>query len=187
MRCPSLLRGQPAPSWTPAGLPVVVILRKRWRGGQQRPPSVPPTILPGVVGSQLGASWVAGDTIGAVAGAGVAAMIDSAIIDGLARDLGLAGAHELCELWRTDAPTKVVALDRSLDDGDSAQVARIAHGLKSASALVGASACARLCADIESHARDGRLDEARLRLAALADALRRESEELANYLALSAS
>lgn len=109
-------------------------------------------------------------------------MIDRAIIDALARDLGLEGAQELCELWRTDAPTRVLALAGSLEEGDTAQAGRIAHGLKSASALVGASTCAGLCADIERHARDGHLDRARLQLTALTDAFGRESGELAAYL-----
>lgn len=113
-------------------------------------------------------------------------MIDEAIIDGLARDLGPGGAVEVCEMWRTDSPAKLRAAGRFLEEGAAVQVARIAHGLKSASALVGATGSAQLCADIESQARDGRLDLARVRLDALADQLGRDSRDLAAYLASSA-
>lgn len=109
-------------------------------------------------------------------------MIDGAIVDGLARDIGPAGAKELCELWRTDSPSRLLAIGQSIEDGDAVQVARIAHGLKSASALVGAVGSAQLCADIEGHARDGRLDLTRTELAALTDELRQESCDLAAYV-----
>jgi len=49
---------------------------------------------------------------------------------------------------------------RVLHDGDASAVEHAAHTLKGASANVGASALADVCADIERHARQAQLEDA---------------------------
>jgi HPt (histidine-containing phosphotransfer) domain-containing protein len=113
-------------------------------------------------------------------------MIEKVTIDGLVRDLGLDAALELFELWCTNSPVRLDAAGSALDEGDAAQLARIAHTLKSASAVVGAAGSAQLCAEIERSARQGELDLVRLGLHALSEEFARESRDLAAYLAASA-
>jgi two-component system sensor histidine kinase BarA len=59
----------------------------------------------------------------------------------------------------------VSGLESGMVAGDALAVARACHKLKSSSAILGADALAARCAELESIARTGRLDEAALALA----------------------
>jgi len=86
--------------------------------------------------------------------------LDGAALESL-RELG--GDDFLAEVIDTflaDVGTLVSTLRRALDEGDAAEVRRMAHTLKSNGATLGATEFAELCRALEQQAKDGRLEDA---------------------------
>ena len=88
-------------------------------------------------------------------------VLDPHVIASL-RELDEPGApgllEELVDIFLSDAPTRVAALEEALAAGDSPQLERVAHALKSSCGNLGAKTLADLCRQIESNGRQGRLD-----------------------------
>jgi CheY-like chemotaxis protein/HPt (histidine-containing phosphotransfer) domain-containing protein len=81
--------------------------------------------------------------------AGDAAVLDPVMVDNL---LGLGGDEllgHLVELFRSESATRVAELHEGLD-GDGEALSRSAHGLRGASANLGATGLAALCATLET-------------------------------------
>jgi signal transduction histidine kinase/ligand-binding sensor domain-containing protein/CheY-like chemotaxis protein len=114
--------------------------------------------------------WLGAGAAAAVdPGAGHAAaprepMLDSAILDAL-RALPRSGAKDMLshvgELYLLDSRTLVASIERALEAGNSAELARAAHAWRSYNGNVGAQGLARLCRDLEENARLGNLSAAR--------------------------
>ena len=68
--------------------------------------------------------------------------------------------HEVIDLFLTDTPRILQALDASLSRGDGSSAARAAHMLKGSAANFDAPAVCQLARAVETHAREGRLDAA---------------------------
>ncbi|MBI1381820.1 MAG: hypothetical protein GC161_12120 [Planctomycetaceae bacterium] len=66
--------------------------------------------------------------------------------------------EELVDIFLSDAPTRVAALEEALAAGDGAQLERVAHSLKSSCGNLGAKTLAELCRQIEANGRQGRLE-----------------------------
>jgi CheY-like chemotaxis protein len=90
--------------------------------------------------------------------------LDSAILDAL-RALPRSGAKDMLshvgELYLLDSRTLVASIERALEAGNSAELARAAHAWRSYNGNVGAQGLARLCRDLEENARLGNLSAAR--------------------------
>ena len=85
--------------------------------------------------------------------------LDGAALESL-RELG--GDEFLAEVIDTflaDIETLLATLRRALDEGDAAEVRRVAHTLKSNGATLGATEFAELCRALEKQAKDGRLED----------------------------
>jgi PAS domain S-box-containing protein len=85
---------------------------------------------------------------------------DGAALENL-RELG--GDEFLAEVIDTfvaDAPTLLETLRRSLEEGETEELRRSAHTLKSNGATLGAEPFAELCRELEQRAKDGRLGDA---------------------------
>jgi len=67
--------------------------------------------------------------------------------------------HELIDLFQEDVPTLLAILKTALDASDAPQVMMEAHQLKGALSNMGLVRFADLVAGIESHARDGQLEQ----------------------------
>jgi PAS domain S-box-containing protein len=88
------------------------------------------------------------------------AALDVAALESL-RELG--GDDFLAEVIDTflaDVGTLLATLRRALDEGDAAEVRRMAHSLKSNGATLGATEFAELCRALEQQAKDGHLEDA---------------------------
>jgi PAS domain S-box-containing protein len=88
------------------------------------------------------------------------AHLDGAAIASL-RELG--GDDFLAEVIDTflaDVGTLLATLRRALDEGDAAEVRRMAHSLKSNGATLGATEFAELCRALEQQAKEGHLEDA---------------------------
>jgi PAS domain S-box-containing protein len=86
--------------------------------------------------------------------------LDGAALESL-RELG--GDDFLAEVIDTflaDVGTLLATLRQALDEGDAAEVRRMAHTLKSNGATLGATEFAELCRELEQQAKDGRLEDA---------------------------
>jgi HPt (histidine-containing phosphotransfer) domain-containing protein len=86
--------------------------------------------------------------------------LDGAALESL-RELG--GDDFLAEVIDTflaDVGTLLATLRRALDEGDAAEVRRMAHTLKSNGATLGATEFAEHCRALEQQAKDGRLEDA---------------------------
>jgi HPt (histidine-containing phosphotransfer) domain-containing protein len=79
---------------------------------------------------------------------------------------------ELIEQFVADSPGLIAAARAGLGSGDSDEVRRAAHTLKSNAATFGAHALAQVCRELEQAARDGALDDG----AAMVEAMARELE-----------
>jgi HPt (histidine-containing phosphotransfer) domain-containing protein len=64
---------------------------------------------------------------------------------------------ELIDTWVSDAARQIAAIEQALVTGDADTLRRAAHTLKSTSQSLGAIQLAGRCAEIEAHARDGRM------------------------------
>jgi signal transduction histidine kinase/CheY-like chemotaxis protein/HPt (histidine-containing phosphotransfer) domain-containing protein len=90
--------------------------------------------------------------------------------DALARlrsEIGDAIFDEVLAVYLQETPGKVARIVESAAAGELAQVASVAHGLKSTSGTLGADALVEVADRIESHARANRLDETRAHVASL--------------------
>ncbi len=67
-----------------------------------------------------------------------------------------------------DTPRQLHALRQALGEGDAESVRRVAHGLKSASANIGATHLSSLCRELEQLGRSGNVDSGGPLLADLA-------------------
>ena len=75
------------------------------------------------------------------------------------RDLGgVEFLTEVVDVFLADAPALMASLRSSLERGDTEELRRAAHTLKSNGSTLGAVAFAKLCHTVEQHARDGVLD-----------------------------
>jgi len=100
------------------------------------------------------------------------------VLTALVEELGLERTQEICEVFVQDGHQKLAALQAALDAGDADVTARTAHGLKSGSGFVGATAVFNLCAEMERTAKTGDLDFARLHLPDLRAQLEQAEQEL---------
>ncbi len=91
---------------------------------------------------------------------GIAAINHSALenIRALSRDNGDALVHRVIAAYVGDTPRQLHALRQALGEGDAESVRRVAHGLKSASANIGAGHLSGLCRDLEQLGRSGNVD-----------------------------
>ena len=64
---------------------------------------------------------------------------------------------EVIDTFRMDAPTLLVTLRRSLEQGDADELRRAAHTLKSNGATLGAAGFAEVCRELEEQARNGHM------------------------------
>ena len=74
---------------------------------------------------------------------------------------------ELIDTWAADATEHIAAIEQALVTGDADTLRRAAHTLKSTSQSLGAVQLAGRCAEIEAHARHGRMDAVRALLPTL--------------------
>ncbi len=81
-------------------------------------------------------------------------------------DLGFLG--ELVAEYRTDGAMRVADMRAALAVGDADSLRRAAHTLKGSSASLGANDLAEACRVVETAARDGRLDDLRPKVDAIA-------------------
>jgi CheY-like chemotaxis protein len=108
------------------------------------------------------------------------ALLDRATLDAL-RALPRRGSKDMLshivELYLSDSRALVDTIERALDAGQGAELARAAHAWRSYNGNVGAHALARLCRDLEDQGRAGNLTDARRvfgELRALHDRVREE-------------
>jgi CheY-like chemotaxis protein len=109
------------------------------------------------------------------------ALLDPLVIDRLER-LGAAAGEDLLgrltTMFLTDAALSVIALRAALVDGNAAAVSASAHGLRGASANLGATELARRCATLSAEAATGDLAEGGASLDAIEAELERVREAL---------
>jgi len=86
-------------------------------------------------------------------------------IRALSRDAGDLLVQKVINAYMGDTPRHLHGLRQALAARDAGNVRRIAHGLKSASANIGAARLAVLCRDLEQRGRDGKVDGAATLLA----------------------
>jgi CheY-like chemotaxis protein len=90
--------------------------------------------------------------------------IDEAILFKFARDMGGDESPEavldVTDLYLRDTPAMLGQMHAALGTGNAAALQRVAHTLKSSSAMLGATALAQLCTSIEAMATERRLDGA---------------------------
>ena len=86
--------------------------------------------------------------------------LDPKVIDGL-RQLTAAGEPnvlaEILQLFLDEVPKKIRALQATIDAGDGAEAARLAHSLRGSAGNIGASSMMDACRRIEDLARAGDL------------------------------
>jgi HPt (histidine-containing phosphotransfer) domain-containing protein len=69
-------------------------------------------------------------------------------------------AAELIEVFLADTPHRLTELQASLVQADADRLQKVAHSLKSAAALLGATNLSKLCQELETMGRSGVLVEA---------------------------
>lgn len=74
---------------------------------------------------------------------------------------------ELAALYQSDTPLRLAALRRALADGDSIELARVAHALGGSSMSIGATGLSAMCSTLEKRVKLGALGDAADRLAAI--------------------
>ena len=77
--------------------------------------------------------------------------------------------RELLEVFGKDAPNKLEGVRSALGSGDMPQVARWAHALKGASAVVGAEECKRLAVELERAAESSNAETVQVLFRSLKD------------------
>jgi CheY-like chemotaxis protein len=78
-----------------------------------------------------------------------------------------AGFVELAALFQVDTPPRIAALRQAAADGDTAQLARLAHALSGSTSSIGATSLAILCKELEADATAGAVENVHARLAAI--------------------
>jgi PAS domain S-box-containing protein len=92
------------------------------------------------------------------------------------------GVADIIQTYLADTPERLRQLRQSIDAGEAAAVYRTAHTLKSSSALFGAQDMAALCLAVETAARDGSLQDAAEKAAAIEVQYRRVHQALMEAL-----
>jgi signal transduction histidine kinase/ligand-binding sensor domain-containing protein/CheY-like chemotaxis protein/HPt (histidine-containing phosphotransfer) domain-containing protein len=127
----------------------------RWLGTQA--PAAAQAAPPSAPGRAAGGARHAGPALNE-------SVLDGPTLDAL-RALPRSGAKDMLshigELYLLDSRGLVATIERSLDASDSAGLARAAHAWRSYNGNVGAQGLARLCRELEDHARAGDLAAAR--------------------------
>jgi signal transduction histidine kinase/ligand-binding sensor domain-containing protein/CheY-like chemotaxis protein len=104
--------------------------------------------------------WLVESTVVADTPAGDELLLDRATLDAL-RALPRSGPKDMLshigEIYLTDSSRLVEAIEEALHAGEASNLARAAHAWRSYNGNVGAHALARLCRELESHARGGDL------------------------------
>lgn len=112
-------------------------------------------------------------------------VVDVAVLDGL-RSLQAEGEpdllSELIELFRTETPALVEAMEAAVAQGDPEKLWRAAHGLKGSSGTLGARRLASLSADLEKQGRSGSIDGAGRMLAELEQELQSVQQALGTFI-----
>ncbi|QSF45885.1 ATP-binding protein [Paenibacillus tianjinensis] len=88
----------------------------------------------------------------------------------------------LVEIFKSDTPLRLAALDAAASMRDLPEMAAVAHGLKSGSLSIGAQYFSHLCALVELHARADEYDLAVQQLTKLGPAYEEACRELENLL-----
>ena len=88
------------------------------------------------------------------------AALDDAALESLRQLGGDDFLAEVIDTFLADVEMLLATLRRALDEGDAAEVRRMAHTLKSNGATLGAMEFAELCRALEQQAKDGRLQDA---------------------------
>jgi signal transduction histidine kinase/ligand-binding sensor domain-containing protein/CheY-like chemotaxis protein/HPt (histidine-containing phosphotransfer) domain-containing protein len=108
-------------------------------------------------------------------------VLDRAALDAL-RALPRRGSKDMLshvvELYLTDSRALVDSIERAIEAGQGAELARAAHAWRSYNGNVGAHALARLCRELEDRGRAGNLADARGLFAELRSLHERVREEL---------
>jgi len=91
--------------------------------------------------------------------------------------------RSLVEVFRSDGPNLVAAIEAALDDGDAQRLENAAHTLKGALGVFGARASVERAIRMEGFGRDGELDEARALYGKLRDGVEALEEELREFAA----
>ncbi len=86
--------------------------------------------------------------------------LDSVALESLRELGGDEFVAEGIDTFLADVETLLATLRRALDEGNAAEVRRMAHTLKSNGATLGATEFAELCRALEKQAKDGRLEDA---------------------------
>lgn len=89
--------------------------------------------------------------------------IDATALDSYRSAFGEEGDAFVADLFETylrDAPELLANLRQSLDSGDAKTFERMAHTLKSNSALIGAMQISELCEEMEAIGKSGALEQA---------------------------
>jgi HPt (histidine-containing phosphotransfer) domain-containing protein len=84
----------------------------------------------------------------------------------------------IVERYLTDSRELVASIERSIEQGDAAELARAAHAWRSYNGNVGAHGLASLCRELEDRARNGKIATARELLGELRALHTRVREEL---------
>jgi len=106
------------------------------------------------------------------------AIIDKATFQGLTELVGDDFIGELVETFFEEAPGLLAELKQALDGNDADTFRRAAHSLKSNGKSFGAARLAILAGELEAMGRDGRLEEARPKVAQLESAYEETSQAL---------
>jgi len=104
---------------------------------------------------------------------------DLSALDLLREELGSDGAEQVVEALMKDSPRLLSDLEKALESKDSAGLCRVAHQMKSHTAIVGAGALTSLLAEVEAVAATGTTDGVADKAADGGARYRRLVEELA--------
>jgi CheY-like chemotaxis protein len=89
----------------------------------------------------------------------------------------------LADLYLSDSPTRIAALQEAQTAGDTKRLARLAHAFSGSNASIGASMLAALCKDLEACAKGGALADAAQRIAMIEAEYGRISDKLRAMIA----
>jgi len=104
--------------------------------------------------------------------------VDRAVVGQLVTDLGAGPVVDVCDVFLADGRAGLDAIRSACASGDAGTAAGTAHRLKSASGFLGAPRVAALCAEIESLARDRRLNDVSGRVEEASEELEAAAQEL---------
>jgi len=104
--------------------------------------------------------------------------LDVDVLRRLEHDLGMEAFLRFLEVYLRELPGRVAAILQGVDDRSAEALRMAAHALKSPSAAVGASRLAKVCSELETLGRRGRLEAADARV----KQLRAECQAVAGVL-----